>query len=163
MNKIQTKTTGLTLRKGILKDLQEILILFSGTIETVCANDYNNEQIVAWISSVNNTGRWHRLIEDQYFIVAVLNQKIVGFASLAHGDYIDVLYVHKDFQRQGIAQQLYNALETEATTHKNTILTADVSKTAKPFFEANGFKVIAEQIQIRTEVEIPNYNMKKDL
>lgn len=163
MNKIQTKTTGLTLRKGILKDLQEILILFSGTIETVCANDYNNEQIVAWISSVNNTGRWHRLIENQYFIVAVLNQKIVGFASLAHGDYIDVLYVHKDFQRQGIAQQLYNALETEATTHKNTILTADVSKTAKPFFEANGFKVIAEQIQIRTEVEIPNYNMKKDL
>lgn len=163
MNKIQTKTTGLTLRKGILKDLQEILILFSGTIETVCANDYNNEQIVAWISSVNNTGRWHRLIEDQYFIVAVLNQKIVGFASLAHGDYIDVLYVHKDFQRQGIAQQLYNALETEATTHKNTILTADVSKTAKPFFEANGFKVIAEQIQIRTEVEIPNYNMRKDL
>ena len=163
MNKIQTKTTGLTLRKGVLKDLQEILILFSGTIETVCANDYNNEQIVAWISSVNNTGRWHRLIEDQYFIVAVLNQKIVGFASLAHGDYIDVLYVHKDFQRQGIAQQLYNALETEATIHKNTILTADVSKTAKPFFEANGFKVIAEQIQIRTEVEIPNYNMKKDL
>jgi len=163
MNKIQTKTIGLTLRKVILKDLQEILILFSGTIETVCANDYNNEQIVAWISSVNNTGRWHRLIEDQYFIVAVLNQKIVGFASLAHGDYIDVLYVHKDFQRQGIAQQLYNALETEATTHKNTILTADVSKTAKPFFEANGFKVIAEQIQIRTEVEIPNYNMKKDL
>ena len=163
MNKIQTKTTGLTLRKGLLKDLQEILILFSGTIETVCANDYNNEQIVAWISSVNNTGRWHRLIENQYFIVAVLNQKIVGFASLAHGDYIDVLYVHKDFQRQGIAQQLYNALETEATTHKNTILTADVSKTAKPFFEANGFKVIAEQIQIRTEVEIPNYNMRKDL
>ena len=163
MNKIQTKTTGLTLRKGVLKDLQEILILFSGTIETVCANDYNNEQIVAWISSVNNTGRWHRLIENQYFIVAVLNQKIVGFASLAHGDYIDVLYVHKDFQRQGIAQQLYNALETEATTHKNTILTADVSKTAKPFFEANGFKVIAEQIQIRTEVEIPNYNMRKDL
>ncbi|MGJ1510097.1 GNAT family N-acetyltransferase [Sphingobacterium siyangense] len=162
MNKIQTKTIGLTLRKGILQDLQEILILFSGTIETVC-DDYNNEQVVAWISSVNNTGRWHRLIEDQYFIVAVLNQKIVGFASLAHGDYIDVLYVHKDFQRQGIAQQLYNALETEATTHKNTILTADVSKTAKPFFEANGFKVIAEQIQIRTEVEIPNYNMKKDL
>ncbi|WP_394676258.1 GNAT family N-acetyltransferase [uncultured Sphingobacterium sp.] len=79
------------------------------------------------------------------------------------GDYIDVLYVHKDFQRQGIAQKLYNALETEATKHKNTFLTADVSKTAKPFFEANGFKVIAEQIQIRTEIEIPNYNMKKDL
>ncbi|MGE8300150.1 GNAT family N-acetyltransferase [Sphingobacterium paramultivorum] len=163
MNKIQTKTIGLTLRKGILQDLQEILILFSGTIETVCADDYNNEQIVAWISSVNNHDRWHRLIEDQYFIVAVLNQKIVGFASLAHGDYIDVLYVHKDFQRQGIAQQLYNALETVANAHKNTILTADVSKTAKPFFEANGFKVTAEQIQIRTEVEIPNYNMKKDL
>jgi putative acetyltransferase len=163
MNKIQTKTTGLTLRKGILQDLQEILILFSGTIETVCADDYNNEQIVAWVSSVNNHSRWHRLIEDQYFIVALLNQKIVGFASLAHGDYMDVLYVHKDFQRQGIAQKLYNTLEDEAKGQKSTFVTADVSKTAKPFFEANEFKVIAEQIQIRTEVEIPNYTMKKDL
>jgi len=163
MTKIQTKTMGLTLPKGVLQDLQEMLILFSETIATVCADNYNNEQIAAWVLSVNNHGRWHRLIEDQYFIVAVLNQKIVGFASLYHGDYIDVLYVHKDFQRQGIAQKLYNALETEATKHKNTFLTADVSKTAKPFFEANGFKVIAEQIQIRTEVEIPNYNMKKDL
>ncbi|WP_426792394.1 GNAT family N-acetyltransferase [Sphingobacterium sp. WOUb80] len=76
---------------------------------------------------------------------------------------MDVLYVHKDFQRQGIAQKLYNALEDEAKGQKSTFVTADVSKTAKSFFEANGFKVIAEQIQIRTEVEITNYNMKKDL
>ncbi|MGE8429609.1 MAG: GNAT family N-acetyltransferase [Sphingobacterium sp.] len=163
MNKIQTKTIGLTLRKGILQDLQEMLILFSETIETVCADDYNNEQIAAWISSVNNQDRWHRLIEDQYFIVAMLNQKMVGFASLNHGNYVDVMYVHKDFQRQGIAQKLYKTLEDEARRQESTFVTADVSKTAKPFFEANGFKVSAEQIQIRTEVEIPNYNMKKNL
>jgi len=93
----------------------------------------------------------------------MLNQKMVGFASLNHGKYVDVMYVHKDFQRQGIAQKLYTTLEDEARRLERTFVTADVSKTAKPFFEANGFKVIAEQIQIRTEVEIPNYNMKKDL
>ncbi len=59
---------GLTLRKGVLQDLQEMLILFSETIATVCADNYNNEQIAAWVLSVNNHGRWHRLIEDQYFI-----------------------------------------------------------------------------------------------
>jgi len=163
MTKIQTKTMGLILRKGVLQDLQEMLILFSETIATVCADNYNNEQIAAWVLSVNNHGRWHRLIEDQYFIVAMLNQKMVGFASLNHGNYVDVMYVHKDFQRQGIAQKLYTTLEDEARRLERTFVTADVSKTAKPFFEANGFKVIAEQIQIRTEVEIPNYNMKKDL
>jgi len=162
MTKIQTKTMGLTLRKGVLQDLQEMLILFSETIATVCADNYNNEQIAAWVLSVNNHGRWHRLIEDQYFIVAMLNQKMVGFASFNHGNYVDVMYVHKDFQRQGIAQKLYTTLEDEARRQERTFVTADISKTAKPFFEANGFKVIAEQIQIRTEVEIPNYNMKKD-
>lgn len=163
MNKTQPEQGKLIIRKGVLQELEEISVLFSETIDTICSDDYNSEQIAAWKSSSSDQQRWYRLIENQYFIIAILNGKIVGFASLDQGNYVDVMYVHRHFQRQGIAQQLYSTLENEAKRQKSTFITADVSKTAKPFFEANGFKVTTEQMQVRNKVEIPNYNMQKQL
>ncbi|WP_312336908.1 GNAT family N-acetyltransferase [Sphingobacterium sp.] len=163
MNKTQPEQVKLIIRKGVLQELEEISVLFSETIDTICSDDYNSEQIAAWKSSSSDQQRWYRLIENQYFIIAILNGKIVGFASLDQGNYVDVMYVHRHFQRQGIAQRLYSTLENEAKRQKSTFITADVSKTAKPFFEANGFKVTTEQIQVRNKVEIPNYNMQKQL
>ncbi|KDN56188.1 GNAT family N-acetyltransferase [Flavobacterium seoulense] len=153
----------LIIRAGILCELDEIQNLFSETITFVCHNDYNQNQIEAWKSSVENLERWQNLIQNQYFIVAELNNKIVGFASLDKGNYVDVLFVHKDFQRMGIAQKLFDKLENEAKRLKSFVLFSDVSKTAKAFFESNGFKVLLEQLQIRKNVEIVNYKMQKQL
>jgi putative acetyltransferase len=153
----------LKIRSGVLSELPEIQNLFFQTITFVCQNDYDQQQIEAWRSSVENVERWHNLIKNQYFIVAELNQQIVGFASLDNGNYIDVLFVHKDFQRMRIAQKLFAELESKAKESSNFILTSDVSKTAKAFFESNGFKVIAEQIQVRENIEIVNFKMQKQL
>ncbi len=153
----------LKIRIGVFSELPEIQNLFSETITFVCQNDYDQKQIEAWKSSVENSERWQNLIQNQYFIVAELDNKIVGFASLENGNYIDVLFVHKNFQRMGIAQKLFVELENEAKRLNNFVLTSDVSKTAKAFFESNGFKVIAEQLQVRKNVEIINYKMQKEL
>lgn len=151
------------IRKGELSKLSEIQKLFSETITFVCKNDYDQKQIEAWKSSVENTARWQSLVQNQYFIVAELKGKIVGFASLDNGNYIDFLFVHKDFQRMGIAQKLYAELEKEAKRLNSLVLTSDVSKTAKAFFESNGFKVLAEQVPIRKNVELVNFKMQKVL
>lgn len=151
----------ISIRKGILSELPQIKELFVGTIASVCQIDYNTEQIEVWKSSINNIDRWNNLIINQYFIVAEIDKEIVGFASLDHGNYIDMLYVHKDFQRQGIAQRLYDHLEHKSKYLNMETLTADVSKTAKPFFERNGFTTIARQVQVRSAVEIVNYKMQK--
>lgn len=42
-------------------------------------------------------------------------------------------------------------------------LTADVSKTAKPFFEKKGFLLVKEQENLLDDVLIVNYKMRKDL
>ncbi|GAA4172678.1 GNAT family N-acetyltransferase [Sphingobacterium ginsenosidimutans] len=151
----------ISIRKGILSELPQIKELFAGTITSICQIDYNTEQIEVWKSSINNVDRWNNLIINQYFIVAEIDKEIVGFASLDHGNYIDMLYVHKDFQRQGIAQRLYDHLEHKSKYLNIETLTADVSKTAKPFFERNGFTTIARQVQVRSAVEIVNYKMQK--
>ena len=142
-----------------LEDLPEILSLFVNTIENICKKEYSPEQIKAWTSSVNNIAVWKNRITDQYFIVAVYNDQIVGFASLKNNDYLDLLYVHKDYQRKGIADLLYSDIVNKAINAGASSLTADVSKSAEPFFTKKGFSIQKTQKNIIQNTEIINYKM----
>lgn len=153
----------LVVRKGKTNDLTELQKLFVDTITAICSSDYDHQQIKVWTSSVENKHRWNEIIIKQLVLVAQDQNKIVGFATLDNGNYIDLLYVHKDYQRQGIAQRLLDDIEDEARRLKQIQLTSDVSRTAKPFFAKNGFKTLKEQKNIRNGVEIINYKMVKQL
>lgn len=150
-------------RKAFLLDVAEMQQLYIETIESVCKNDYNEEQIKVWSSGVNNMQRWTEVIENQFVLLAITENKIVGFGTLKDGNYIDFFYIHKDFQRQGIADKILNQLELEAKNHNSKIITSDISITAKPYFEKKGFVVKAEQKNIRQNVELINYKMQKKL
>lgn len=151
------------IRNAALSDLLEMQKMYIETIQSVCKNDYTPEQIQAWISGVKNTERWIEVIEKQFVLLAIIKNQIVGFGTLKDGNYIDFFYIHKDFQRQGIADKILNELEMEAKKHNSTILTSDISITAKPFFEKKGFVVKAEQKNIRLGVELINFKMEKEL
>ena len=150
-----------TIRIGQISDLAEIQKLFSDSITFVCSKDYSQIQIDAWKTAALKLERWQMIVENQFFIVAEFDNKIVGFASLENDNYIDVLFVHKDYQRQGIAQRLFDTILKEANRLNSLFITADVSITAKPFFESNGFLVVKEQIQQRNNVDIVNFKMQK--
>lgn len=150
-------------RKAVLSDLNEMQQLYIETIQSVCKNDYNKAQIEAWISGVKNTERWIAVIETQFVLLAIIKNQIAGFGTLKDGNYIDFFYIHRDFQRQGIADKILNELEIEARKHHSKIITSDISITAKPFFEKKGFIVKAEQKNIRLGVELINYKMEKQL
>lgn len=150
-------------RKAKISDLQEMQQLYVETIQSVCKNDYNPAQIEAWISGVKNKERWIEVIEIQFVLLAIIQDKIVGFGTLKDSNYIDFFYIHKDFQRQRIADKILTELESEAQKHNSKIITSDVSITAKPFFKKKGFIVKAEQKNIRLGVELINYKMEKHL
>ncbi|WP_336958241.1 GNAT family N-acetyltransferase [Chryseobacterium contaminans] len=153
----------ISIRKGNLQDLSEMLILFQDTITMVCKGDYNPNQIEAWKSGADNKERRLDVMKEQYILIAESENKMVGFCTLAQGNYIDLLFVHKDYQHQGIASQLYNMTEKEAVQQQQKFLTADVSITAKPFFESMDFKVIQEQIANVKGIDLINYKMEKRL
>ena len=157
--------TGLniTIRYGQPSDLNELQQLFVDTIKTVCKADYNDQQINVWTSSIDNKQRWLDIIENQLLLVAQEKDKVVGFCSLDNYNYIDLFYVHKDKQGQGVARQLYQDIESEAIKNGQKQLISDVSITARPFFEKVGFTVLSKQTVIRQEVELTNYKMTKDL
>ncbi|MBS7252743.1 GNAT family N-acetyltransferase [Flavobacterium branchiicola] len=150
-------------KKATISDLEEMQQLFVETIQSVCKNDYNPKQIEAWIYGVHNTERWIEVIETQFVLLAIIENQIVGFGTLKDGNYIDFFYIHKDFQRQGIADKILSELELEAKKHNSKIITSDISITAKPYFEKKGFIVKAEQKNIRLNVELINYKMEKEL
>ncbi len=56
--------------------------LFVDTISTICKDDYSPEQIKVWSSSIENNQRWIDKLTSQYFLIADLDNKIVGYASL---------------------------------------------------------------------------------
>lgn len=151
------------IKKATPDDLDEILKVFKESIETLVKNDYNPDQIAAWTASVSNTGRWLTAIEEQYFLLAVMDGMIAGFGSLQNGDYLDFLFVHKDFTGRGIAKRLLQELEQESQRQGKTQISAYVSKTALGFFQKKGFKLIRENIVERGNVRIGNYYMEKNL
>ena len=143
------------------QDLDALQTLFAETIRSTCKNDYGDEQIDAWTSSVKNKERWKGVLRNQFFLVAELGGQIVGFGSLDKGNYLDFLYVHKAYLRRGIASLLFGELKKESERLGHHKLTANVSKTARPFFEAKGFRVLRENKNNINGVEIINYHMSQ--
>lgn len=129
------KNLKILIRHSKVDDLIEIQELFVNTISIICKEDYSSEQIKIWASSIKNTQRWMDKLSSQYFLIAELENKIVGYASLENDNHLDFLYVHKDYQRQSIASKLYSEIEVEAIKRNAAQLHSDVSITAKPFFE----------------------------
>jgi putative acetyltransferase len=76
---------------------------------------------------------------------------------------IDLLYVHSNFQRRGIASALLRKFETDAKSDGFSELITEASITARPFFESIGYQVEAEQVKIVRECEFINFKMKKEL
>jgi putative acetyltransferase len=151
------------IRVAVIQDLDAILTLFRNCVLSVCRHDYDDEQLNAWVLSADNKTLWSNKIKNDHFIVAITNETIVGFASLEGHDTIDLLYVHPNFQRSGVASSLLEALVKKAEKLKANVLRAEVSKTAKAFFECKGFKVIITQSKVTSGVVLENFQMSKAL
>ena len=149
------------LRSATFSDLSSIQVLFVDTINNVCRFDYSTEQLKVWASVVENKNRWEDAIKNDFFITAELDGVIVGFGSLSRGNYIDFLYINSEFLRCGIANAIYKELKNEATRIGTDKLTADVSKTALPFFFKKGFTIQHENKRLIKGVEIINYSMSQ--
>jgi putative acetyltransferase len=141
------------------KDLPEIAVLFSDTINHVSAKDYSAEQLKLW--STRDDIFWRRRFVEQHFIVAISGDAIVGFSSLTKSGYIDFMYVHKDYQRKGIAKMLLQEIEHYGINIGLTELHADVSITAKSFFLKQGFMLIKQNHKKKGNTSLINYSMYK--
>jgi len=103
-----------------------------------------------------------RCAQGQTF-VAQIDTIPVGFMSLEPDGHLDLLYVHAQHQRQGIASALLSRVESAARDQGLTRLFTESSITARAFFERRGFRMIAPQRVSMRGQEFINYRMEKAL
>lgn len=145
-------------------DAKEAARLFHATVHTVNARDYSPSQVGAWAPN------------DESFLESIAAKLagqrgicikecgiLLGFGTLDENSDIDMLYVHKDRQGQGIARRILLELEAIAIASGKTTVSADASLTAQPFFERMGYATVRKQTVMRRGVELTNFRMEKRL
>lgn len=137
--------------------------LFYDTVHSVNTKDYSKEQVDAWADGKMDLDAWNRSLLEYYTVVAETEGEdgktvISGFGNMDQEGYLDLLYVHKDYQGRGTALLICQALEKQikADTYRT-----HASITAKPFFQRLGFKVIKKQQVKRRGIWLTNYVMEK--
>ena len=141
-------------------DCEDLVKLFYHTVHTINAKDYSQEQLNVWATNKIDLEVWNKSLFEHYTVVAVENNIIVGFGDIDKSGYLDRLYVHKDYLRQGIATAICNKLEQAVKVNK---IITHASITAKPFFEQRSFKVVKEQQVERNGIALTNYVMEKQV
>lgn len=144
-------------------DIDEIMVLFRTTIQTINAADYTPREIEVWSGAGNDRSRWVNRLSEQHCLVAIVDNQIAGYGTMAPDGYLDFMYVHKDFQRRGVAKALLEKLEEKARSQANTEAYSHVSKTAKPFFEKHGWHVSSHRTVEREDVTFVQNVMRKAL
>ena len=146
-------------RKYAKTDCAELAELFYDTVHTVNAKDYTREQLDAWATGEINLEEWDESFQAHLTVVAEMDGKIVGFGDMDKTGYLDRLYVHKDYQRRGVATAICDTLEQNT---KAAEFTTHASITARPFFEKRGYTFVREQQVERRGKLLTNFVMRKE-
>lgn len=156
-------TLALHIRKLEKSDLKECIVLFRDTVHLINSQDYSPTQVKAWAPQVIDEEAWWVSLSANIAYVAIYDDRIVGFGDISPQGYFDRLYVHRDFQRIGIASALIQTLEEQARLLGIKEIHTEVSITAKPLAEAFGYCLIEQQIKEFNGETFINFHMKKML
>ena len=135
--------------------------LFYNTVHHVNQRDYTSEQRDAWAPAKHDENAWvMRMLESEPF-VALDNDTIVGFADVQTDGYIDFFFCHQAYQGKGVGKALMKHLLKTGRRYGLKRFYANVSITAKPFFQHYGFEVVRQQQKEVRGVVLTNFLMEK--
>jgi putative acetyltransferase len=146
------------------EDAPTLAAIYYHTIHNINVRDYSAEQLEVWAPlSTLEAATWKRKWAEtqRLVLVATIINIPVGFIELEPNGHIDCFYCHPEWIRKGIGSALMQALERNAKAFHIPRLFAEVSITARPFFESKGFQVIKEQAVIRQGISLTNFAMEK--
>lgn len=119
-------------------------------------HDYTAEQLSVWANNADSLKSKRNDLFEQRTLIAEANGIIVGFGSVDKSGCLDLLFTHRDYQRQGIANALCDELEKGFS-----VINTFASITAKTFFEKRGYSVIRSQQVERFDIKLKNFIMQK--
>ena len=135
--------------------------LFYSTVHNVNQRDYSVEQREAWAPQRYDANVWAARLAQSEPFVALHNEEIVGFADVQTDGYIDFFFCHQAYQGKGVGKALMKHLLKTGKRYGVKRFYADVSITAKPFFQHYGFEVVRQQQKEVRGAVLTNFLMEK--
>ena len=144
------------------QDAAATVTVFLRAIREVASQHYAPAQVEAW-AQVDDAMAWaqHRLTRPAW--VAECQGLVIGFCDLTASGCLDMLFVHPDYQRLGVAKRLFACAEDHARQLGLKRLYTEASLSARPFFEQQGFDMIAKQSVEKRGQYLTNFLMAKSL
>jgi putative acetyltransferase len=140
-------------------DAKDIADLFHRSVHAISTDVYSPEQLEAWSPSPPDYTMWTERLEKIRPFVATIEGVVIGFIELEPDGHIDCLYVHPDYQGQGVAKTLFNYAKNVAIENGCQTMYVEASKIAKSFFLKMGFEIQAENRVIKNDQALINYSM----
>lgn len=137
--------------------------LFRASVEQLAAEDYDEDQRAAWAAAADDEDAFAKRLGANLCIVASLEGKLAGFATLRENRLIDMLYVHPRAARRGVGSALADALEKLAGARGAREISVDASDAARDFFAARGYAPYQRNMREWRGEWLGNTTMKKTL
>lgn len=143
-------------------DAGTTLAIFTDAVTCIAAKDYSLEQIRSWARPGERSAEdWHIAMSGRNSFVATIGEEVVGFSDVDEQGCIDMLFVSPGYQGLGVASAMLVEAEKQARKQRSKALSADVSITARSFFEKSGFTVEKRREPVRHGVKLVNHRMRK--
>lgn len=137
--------------------------VFFRAVHETASHDYTAEQCAAWAPREADLYAWNEKLLGNRTIVAVQDDRVIGFSDARPNGYIDMMFISPDAVRRGVASALLQRVTDRAGAEGVRELTALASITARPFFERHGFVCDQERHPVMHGVRMTNFSMSKVL
>lgn len=113
--------------------------VFHAAVRRTTLAYYTPAQAAAWAPDDVDVERWAQRRARAWTIVAVAGDRVAGFADLTEAGEMDMLFVHPDHPRRGIATTLVAHVTAEATARGLARVTVHASRVLQPLLARIGF------------------------
>ena len=155
--------SAISLRPYLPADADRCVEIFRASIEELASEDYNADQRDAWAAKADDRAAFASRLAKALTLVALVDGEAAGFASLLGADVLDLLHVDPRYARRGVGAALIDALARLAEARGAQRLTSEVSDTARPLFERQGFVAQRRNLVQLDDQWLANTTMTKRL
>ncbi len=132
---------GITVRGYQPEDAPATREVFHAAVRRTALSHYAPAQVQAWAPDEVDLDRWRSRRAAAWTVVAVDAGQVVGFADLTDTGGMDMVFVHPDHARRGIATALIADIVAEATRRGLRRVDVRASRVVQPLLERLGFTV----------------------
>ena len=154
----------LVIRSYVPDDAPELAKVFHRAVREGAATKYSLDERQAWSPDLPSGPSWHDRLTRSETVVAEMDRRPIGFMTLdIPRAYLDLAFVVPEVMGQGVADAIYAVLEGRARVAGLTRMTTEASLLAEPFFERQGWRLVARQKVERLGMQLSNAVMEKSL